>query len=62
MLNLSLSDYKKNIYSQGGEDGVIDKILEIIHQGDNWCVEFGAADGKYLSNTKNLIQNNKEKI
>ena len=57
MLNRSLSDYKKNIYSQGGEDGVIDKIFEIIHKWDNWCVEFGAADGEYLSNTKNLIQN-----
>ena len=57
MLNQSLSDYKKNIYSQGGEDGVIDKIFEIIHKWDNWCVEFGAADGEYLSNTKNLIQN-----
>ena len=31
MLNRSLSDYKKNIYSQGGEDGVIDKIFEM-----NW--------------------------
>ena len=57
MPSLNLSNYKKNMYSQGGEDGVIDKIFDIIDNTNNWCVEFGAADGQWLSNTKNLIKN-----
>jgi hypothetical protein len=50
-----LYDFRKNVYSQTGEDGVIEKILEILPEKDSWCVEFGAWDGKYLSNTYNLI-------
>jgi hypothetical protein len=42
---------KKNVYSQNGEDGIIDYILNKIPDKDNWCCEFGAWDGKYLSNT-----------
>lgn len=53
-----LSDYKRNVYSQFGEDGVIEKIFDIITPGQNpWCVEFGAWDGVHFSNTYNLIKN-----
>lgn len=52
-----LLDYGKNVYSQTGEDGIIEKILEIIPDNNKWCVEFGAWDGIYLSNTCNLIKN-----
>ena len=52
-----LLDYSKNVTSQFGEDGIIAKIFEIIGGGDKWCVEFGAWDGKELSNTRNLIVN-----
>lgn len=55
-MNNWLFHYKKNITSQTGEDGILEKIFEII-KGDNWCVEFGAYDGKSLSNTWNLIVN-----
>jgi hypothetical protein len=51
-----LNQYAKNIYSQFGEDGIIEKILEKI-PNDNYCVEFGAWDGVHLSNTANLILN-----
>lgn len=51
-----LLDYKNNKYSQTGEDGIIAKILEIIPRGNKWCVEFGAWDGQYLTNTRNLIE------
>ncbi|HZY78231.1 MAG TPA: FkbM family methyltransferase [Cyclobacteriaceae bacterium] len=50
-----LLDFKSDVYSQTGEDGIIEKILEILPARDKWCVEFGAWDGKYLSNTRNLI-------
>jgi hypothetical protein len=54
---LWLLDYKRNIFSQTGEDGIIEKILEIIPDKDYWCVEFGAWDGIMNSNTRNLIIN-----
>ncbi len=43
-----------------GEDGIIETALELIGKNaelNQWCVEFGAWDGKHLSNTYNLIQN-----
>lgn len=53
-----LATYANNITSQGGEDGVINKILEVIGKNNpGWCVEFGACDGKRDSNTWNLINN-----
>ena len=50
-----LLEYQRNIHSQTGEDGIIEKILEIIPQKDKWCVEFGAWDGLHLTNTRYLI-------
>jgi hypothetical protein len=50
-----LQKYQKNITSQCGEDGVIEKIFEIIGASNKWCVEFGAWDGKHFSNTWSLI-------
>jgi hypothetical protein len=47
--------YKKNIYSQNGEDGIIEEILKRLNIKAGWCVEFGAADGIWKSNTFNLI-------
>jgi len=52
-----LSEHKSNVFSQLGEDGVIGKVLELLRVRDRWCVEFGAWDGKYLSNVCNLIRN-----
>jgi len=52
-----LNDYSKNVYSQEGEDGIIEKILEILPDKNSWSVEFGAWDGMHLSNTYNLIKN-----
>ncbi len=50
------SDFQSNTFSQGGEDGVIEKVLCTLPRRDRWCVEFGAWDGSYLSNTRNLIE------
>jgi hypothetical protein len=52
-----LLEYRLNIYSETGEDGIIKKILEILPSKDKWCVEFGAWDGQDASNTRNLIIN-----
>lgn len=57
MTSNKFAAYARNSYSQCGEDGVIEAILDCLPDKDNWCVEFGAWDGIYLSNTFNLIQN-----
>ena len=50
-----LRQYAADVTSQFGEDGMISKIFEIMGVKNNWCVEFGAWDGKHFSNTWDLI-------
>ena len=50
-----LSEFSRNVTSQCGEDGIIEKALSLLPELDHWCVEFGAWDGKYASNTFNLV-------
>lgn len=50
-----LLEHARNVTSQNGEDGIVAKILEVLGVETGWCVEFGAWDGKYLSNTYDLI-------
>ena len=57
MKNIQYAQFSRNEYSQYGEDGIIEHILSLIPNKDNWCVEFGAWDGIHLSNTCNLIKN-----
>lgn len=51
--------YRQDFYSQNGEDGI---LAELVHRlglddpGEHWCVEFGAWDGKHLSNTFHLVE------
>lgn len=54
-----LETFKKNSFSQFGEDGIIREILKRISSQstlDYWCCEFGAWDGLHLSNTARLIK------
>lgn len=51
-----LLEYRRDKYSQSGEDGIIEKILEMLPNNDLWCVEFGAWDGVHLTNSRNLIE------
>lgn len=50
-----LSAFAENITSQFGEDGIIAKIFQTLGERNRWCVEAGAWDGKYLSNTHALM-------
>lgn len=54
---VDLEQYEKKVFSQFGEDGVIQKIFEIIQPTNKYCVEFGAYDGVAGSNMRNLILN-----
>jgi hypothetical protein len=50
-----LEDRRENVYSEFGEDGIIRAILERLPNVPEWCVEFGAWDGKRASNTHRLM-------
>ena len=48
---------RRNVASQAGEDGLIERIFSIIGAANRCCVELGAWDGRHLSNSWNLIAN-----
>ena len=54
---INLNEFTKNIYSQSGEDGIIEKLLENIDIKQSYeFVEFGAHDGKTNSNCYYLLE------
>ncbi len=53
-----LLEFRANVTSQCGEDGVIARIVDIIQLENRSCVEFGAWDGVKFSNCFNLVVNN----
>jgi hypothetical protein len=55
--SLWLAEHARKVTSQNGEDGIIEKIFDVIGTRNKWCVEFGAWDGITHSNTYNLIAN-----
>lgn len=51
------NNYAKNVYSQNGEDGIVEELLKRLDITTGWVCEFGAWDGIYLSNTFNIVKN-----
>lgn len=51
-MEINLSNYRVNRFSQWGEDGVIDILFHIMHIDSGLLCEFGAHDGKSWSNTR----------
>jgi hypothetical protein len=51
-----MREFAKNINSQNGEDGILEEILKRMEITDGWVCEFGAWDGRYASNTFELIK------
>jgi hypothetical protein len=49
--------YRKNVYSQGGEDGILEELLRRLPSTTNWVCEFGAMDGVFCSNTFRRVKN-----
>lgn len=54
---MKLSDHAHDLYSQFGEDGMVDYAFRAMGEGGQRCVEFGAADGLSCSNTARLWRN-----
>lgn len=51
-----LLNYREYYHSLAGEAGILNYILSVIPNRDNWVVEFGACDGYEFSNTIHLIE------
>ncbi|MCH9620660.1 MAG: hypothetical protein S4CHLAM20_00610 [Chlamydiia bacterium] len=58
----SLNRYARCIYTQYGEDGIIEEIFNRIGVKKGFCVEFGAMDGVDISNTRHLLDNGWEGV
>ncbi|WP_439493736.1 hypothetical protein [Bosea sp. (in: a-proteobacteria)] len=43
-------DWARDVHSQCGEDGILEHLLSILDIPDRYFVEFGAWDGRHLSN------------
>jgi hypothetical protein len=52
----NLLHYGRNITSEHGEDGIIEKIFDIIGEEKKWCVELGALNGVHGSNVWHLVK------
>lgn len=51
---IDLLPYERQLISQQGEDGIIEKIFRVIGTTSKYYVDFGASDGHVCSNTKYL--------
>jgi hypothetical protein len=56
MNKTTLQQYRRSIYSQNGEDGVIAELVRRLGIGSGWFCEFGAWDGRYGSNCYALLR------
>jgi hypothetical protein len=52
---MDLLQHRFDVFSQNGEDGIIERIFESIGTRSRVCCEFGAWDGIHLSNCRNLV-------
>jgi len=50
-----LGERAHDVYTQSGEDGLLEAIFEKIGVTNKCCFECGAADGLFFSNTRRLI-------
>lgn len=51
---MHMKQYEHSVYSQAGQDGVIEHIFSVIGTTNKYFVEFGTVDGMHISNTANL--------
>jgi hypothetical protein len=53
---VDLHRFARRVYSEAGEDGIIEAIFERLGVQTGFFVEFGAWDGRHLSNTRLLAE------
>jgi hypothetical protein len=52
-----LAKHERSVFSAGGEDGVLERLFEIIEPRNRYLVDLGAGDGIAGSSSRNLILN-----
>jgi len=55
--NKNLNAFGSNVNTCHGEDGIIERIFELIGTTNKYAIEFGGWDGVVGSNTRNLLTN-----
>ena len=55
-MDLNLLEHRRNKYSQGGQDGIIEYIFGVLKTKNGFFVEFGALDGISFSNCHKLFE------
>jgi hypothetical protein len=50
-----LLEFENTVFSQAGEDGILERIFQIIEPTERFAIEFGAGDGIDMSNVRKLI-------
>ena len=53
-MNKQYQNYAKNIFSQNGEDGILEELLDDLNIDNGYLVDIGAWNGIYLSNIYNI--------
>jgi hypothetical protein len=53
---IDLERFARRVHSESGEDGIIEKIFALLEVERGFFVEFGAWDGRRLSNTRLLAE------
>ncbi|MDE1919369.1 MAG: hypothetical protein KGH56_01585 [Patescibacteria group bacterium] len=56
MPDRDLLSFGRDITSEHGEDGVIEKIFGIIGEESRWCADLGALNGRHGSNVWHLVK------
>lgn len=51
-----LQRFARRVYSESGEDGILERLFELLQVSDGFFVEFGAWDGRRLSNSRLLAE------
>ncbi|MCG6920671.1 MAG: hypothetical protein LJF15_06265 [Acidobacteria bacterium] len=55
--SVSLSQSERSVFSPGGQDGVLERVFEVVEPTHRYLVDLGAGDGVRGSFSRNLIAN-----
>lgn len=54
---VDLGPHERNVFSTTGEDGILERIFDVVEPRNRYVVDLGAGDGVTGSSSRNLIEN-----